>query len=140
MAEVLLDGLERLQERVWSITGYFTDPFEASVVGTFGGFFFQNTFLGREIRGTLCDYIGQSSFRGNFIPDIELDFEKVYAHEDRDLDRIRYKFRKEGPIWVGSYERQGRNQISGESRCITVPLTKLDDSERLQALIKSLSL
>ena len=136
---VLLDRLEEGNERLWSIAGYFTMSAPEQHITPFSGIMSQDNFLGGNVQGMLSDIIGQSSFKGTFRPDIELDFEKIYLHE-REEDKIRYTFRKEGAIWIGQYVIDGRTPIQGEAKCVTFPLTKLGDSERTQALIKALSL
>lgn len=121
--KTLFNPLEVLEERLWSIIGYFTQPRLRGGVAPFGGYFFQDLHLGGTItHGELVDALGQSEIKGKIIPDVELSFEKKYCGEN---DIVLYEFKKEGDIYVGRYKRIGRYPVEGPSQCIITPITKL---------------
>lgn len=133
---VLFEELEKLEHRLWGITGYFSKAEDETVIKPFGGYFFQDTFLGGNItNGQLVDFLGMSSIKGKIIPDIELSFDKIYHGKDYF---IHYEFKKVGSLFVGRYKMVGKiqqSQIEGDAKCIILPLTKLPATHDILALL-----
>ncbi|HLC56115.1 MAG TPA: hypothetical protein VJJ23_02655 [Candidatus Nanoarchaeia archaeon] len=132
---VFFQELERLNERVWSITGYFTQ--QDLLPAPFGGYFFQDTHLGGDITsGRLVDRNGMSTIKGEIIPNIELSFRKIYDNKEGDF--IHYEFKKVGNVFVGKYiflRESEQLRFGGDAQCVIFPLNKLSSTHDLVALL-----
>ena len=108
-----------IEGKLWGITGYFSQPGAVDSM-PFGGYFFLESLLGREIIfGKLIDSLGAATIvNGQINLEEKFSFDKRYDQSHHNL--IRYDFEKNGNIWIGSYKTKN---IEGRANCVIQPLT-----------------
>ena len=111
--------------RTWSIAGFFEQKDVSGGIVPFGGYLFQDRFLGNKIKyGELTDRFGRSHLSGDITPDIKFDFVKRY-NDDPDHNYLNYSFKKEGNLYIGSYIGKDINEgVDGKAICVIQSLKR----------------
>ena len=123
--DTFLDRAIDRDVRVWSIAGFFEQKDISGGIVPFGGYLFQDRFLGNKIEcGELIDGFGRSHVSGYITPDIQFDFVKRYNNNPEN-NYFNYSFKKEGNLYIGNYIGKGINEsIHGNSICVIQSLKR----------------